>query len=70
MDRNLQVLRAAGAPVAELFLMAATVPAELLGLGPVKGALVAGAEADFAVYDDGLRCLATYLGGRRIAGAG
>ncbi len=66
MDRNLRLLRdAAGVGVADLFTMAAAVPAGLLGLTR-KGILAAGADADFAVYDSGLRCMATFVAGQRV----
>ncbi|CAA9275482.1 MAG: N-acetylglucosamine-6-phosphate deacetylase [uncultured Chloroflexi bacterium] len=66
MNRNLRLLRdTLDVPIADLFTMAAAVPAVLLGLTG-KGELKPGADADFAVYDDQLTCLATFIGGRQV----
>jgi N-acetylglucosamine-6-phosphate deacetylase len=66
MSRNLRLLRdTLGTPLADLFTMAAAVPAGLLGLEQ-KGTLAPGADADFAVYDAELRCLATFVGGEKV----
>ncbi|HEX2035333.1 MAG TPA: N-acetylglucosamine-6-phosphate deacetylase [Chloroflexota bacterium] len=66
MNRNLALLRdALGVSLDDLFTMAAAVPAGLLGLAGRKGVLAPGADADFAVYDAELRCLATFVGGRQ-----
>jgi N-acetylglucosamine-6-phosphate deacetylase len=70
MTRNLRLLRdTLGTPLADLFTMAAAVPAGLLGLAQ-KGALASGADADFAVYDAELRCLATFISGEKVYRAG
>jgi N-acetylglucosamine-6-phosphate deacetylase len=67
MNRNLRLLRdQLSVPVGHLFAMAAAVPARLLGLGERKGTLAPGQDADFAVYDDDLNCLATFVGGRQV----
>jgi N-acetylglucosamine-6-phosphate deacetylase len=66
MDRNLRVLRdRLGVQVDDLFTMAAAVPAGVLALAG-KGRLTPDADADFAVYDGELRCLATFVAGRRV----
>jgi N-acetylglucosamine-6-phosphate deacetylase len=66
ISRNLRLLRdRLGVPLPDLFHMAAAVPAQLLGL-PQKGILAAGADADFAIYDEDLTCLGTYVGGREV----
>ena len=49
--------------------MAACNPAALLAL-PNKGTLSPGKDADFAVYDEDLNCLATFVGGRQVYAAG
>jgi N-acetylglucosamine-6-phosphate deacetylase len=62
----LRVLRdRLGVGVDDLFAMAAAVPAGILSLA-AKGRLTPGADADFAVYDAGLRCLVTFVAGRRV----
>ncbi|MGI8424424.1 MAG: N-acetylglucosamine-6-phosphate deacetylase [Chloroflexota bacterium] len=69
MDRNLGLLRATLSIEHDaLFTMAATVPAALLGLA-LKGALFPGMDADFAAYNSELRCVATFIGGRRLPAA-
>jgi N-acetylglucosamine-6-phosphate deacetylase len=69
MDRNLRVLRdEVGIDPRVSLFSAAQVPASLLGLEG-KGRLAAGADADFAVYDADLRCIATYVSGRRVYAA-
>jgi N-acetylglucosamine-6-phosphate deacetylase len=66
MDRNLGLLRdSLGLPLYDLFTMAAAVPASLLGLTQ-KGSLAPGRDADFAVYDDALRCVATFVSGQPL----
>jgi N-acetylglucosamine-6-phosphate deacetylase len=66
MDRNLRRLRDdLGVAQDDLFVMGAAVPAGLLGL-PDQGAIRPGARADLAVYDSELRCLATFVAGRRV----
>ncbi len=66
MDRNLGLLRdALGLSPDDLFTMAAAVPAALLGLS-TKGTLAPGRDADFGIYDGALRCVATYVSGRRL----
>jgi N-acetylglucosamine-6-phosphate deacetylase len=70
LNRNLRLLRdQLGVPEEALFAMAAAVPAGLLGLA-AKGALAPGADADFAVYDAALNCLATFIAGRQVYRAG
>ncbi|MGH2350062.1 MAG: amidohydrolase family protein, partial [Chloroflexota bacterium] len=64
--RNLRLLRdQLNVPLDDLFTMAAAVPARLLGLDR-KGTLAPGVDADFAVYDAGLHCLATFVAGRQV----
>jgi N-acetylglucosamine-6-phosphate deacetylase len=66
MDRNLRLLRdELGVPLDDLFVMSAAVPAGLLGLSD-QGAVRPGCRADLAVYDAELRCLATFVAGRRV----
>lgn len=55
-------------PLDDLFMMAATVPARLLGHAR-KGSLRAGADADFAIFDVDLRCLATFVAGTQVFAA-
>ena len=63
MNRNLRLLRdRLGLALDDLFTMAAAVPAGLLEL-PGKGGLRAGADADLAVYDAELDCVATIVAG-------
>ncbi len=75
MDRNLRLLRdSLNLALDDLFTMAAAVPAGLLEHAG-KGVLRAGADADFALYDTGLDCVATVVGGdlvwqREAASAG
>ena len=69
MDRNLGLLRSTlGLELGALFTMASDVPAALLGLDR-KGSLAPGMDADFAVYDADLRCVATVIGGQRLPAA-
>lgn len=66
MDRNLGLLRdSLGLPLYDLFTMAAAVPAALLGLTG-KGSLAPGRDADLALYDDALRCVATFVSGQPL----
>jgi N-acetylglucosamine-6-phosphate deacetylase len=70
MDRNLRLLRTdLGISLDDLFVMSAGVPASLLGL-PDQGVVRPGARADLAVYDSELRCLATFVAGRRVHPSG
>jgi N-acetylglucosamine-6-phosphate deacetylase len=69
MSRNLRLLRdTLDVSLDHLFTMAAAVPARLLGLAG-KGALRPGADADFAIYDAGFTCQATFVAGRQVFGA-
>ena len=66
INRNLRLLRdALGLAAADLFAMAAAVPARLLTLHG-KGELRPGAAADFAVYDADLNCLGTFVAGEQV----
>jgi len=66
MNRNLRVLRdEAGIGIDDGFWMAGRVPALLLGLAS-KGTLGPNMDADFAIYDEDLTCLATFVGGRQV----
>ncbi|MBI3974714.1 MAG: N-acetylglucosamine-6-phosphate deacetylase [Chloroflexi bacterium] len=66
LNRNLCLLRdELGVPLEDLFTMAAAVPADLLELA-TKGGLTPGADADFAAYDAGLTCLATFVAGQQV----
>ncbi len=67
MNRNLRVLRdEVAVPWDQLFDMAAAVPARLLSIDARSGWLALGMDADFAVYDQDLNCLATFVGGRQV----
>jgi N-acetylglucosamine-6-phosphate deacetylase len=66
MNDNLRLLRDdLGVSLDDLFVMSAAVPAGLLGLSD-QGSVRLGARADLAVYDAKLRCLATFVAGRRV----
>ena len=67
MNRDLLLLRdRLHIPADHLFEMAAAMPARLLGLERCKGMLSPGMDADFAVYDHDLNCLATYVAGKQV----
>lgn len=66
MDRALRFLvEAAGYSLADAAAMCSTVPATELGLAG-QGRLSAGALADLAIFDDRLRLVATWIGGRPV----
>lgn len=66
LNRNLRLLRdTLGVPLDDLFTMAAAVPAGLLSLDG-KGMIAPGADADLAVFDAALDCLAAFVGGRQV----
>jgi N-acetylglucosamine-6-phosphate deacetylase len=51
LDRALRNIMALGVPLPEALAMLTANPAHVLGLGAVKGALVAGADADLVLLD-------------------
>lgn len=62
-----------GLSVGEAVSLASANPARVLGVEGRKGAIAPGRDADLAVLDDGLRCVATMVGGRwarELAGPG
>lgn len=56
-----------GVPLDEAARMAATYPAEFLGLGATHGRIARGYRADFTVVDAELRVIETWIGGDRRA---
>jgi N-acetylglucosamine-6-phosphate deacetylase len=54
-----------GVPLDEAARMAATYPADFLGLGKTHGRIEAGLRADFTVVDQDLRVMETWIGGVR-----
>lgn len=50
--------------------MATATPARIIGADARKGAVAPGRDADFAVLDDGLRVVATYVAGEQVYPAG
>ncbi|HET9819009.1 MAG TPA: N-acetylglucosamine-6-phosphate deacetylase [Rhodanobacteraceae bacterium] len=54
-----------GVPLDEAARMAATYPADFLGLGATHGRIAAGCRADFTVLDDALSVTETWIGGRQ-----
>jgi N-acetylglucosamine-6-phosphate deacetylase len=65
MDRAVRVaVEEALIPLPDALAMASTTPAELLGLGRVKGRIVPDADADVVVLDEGLHAVATMVAGR------
>lgn len=55
-------------PVPEALAMASANPARLLGIDHRKGAIAPGLDADLVILDDELRCLATMVAGKWVAG--
>jgi N-acetylglucosamine-6-phosphate deacetylase len=65
MDRAVRVAVAeAGIPLPDALAMASATPAELLGLGRVKGRIADGADADLVVLDAERRAIGTMVAGR------
>jgi N-acetylglucosamine-6-phosphate deacetylase len=58
-------VRLAGLPLEEAARMAATYPAEFLGLAPDHGRIAVGGRADFVLLDADLTARATWIGGAR-----
>jgi N-acetylglucosamine-6-phosphate deacetylase len=50
----------------EAVRLASTNPARVLRLAGRKGAVAAGADADFLVLDEALQVVETYVGGERV----
>ncbi|MGH8031766.1 MAG: N-acetylglucosamine-6-phosphate deacetylase [Luteimonas sp.] len=58
-------VRRLGVPLAEACRMAATYPAEFLGLGHERGRIAAGCRADLVVLDEQIIAAETWIGGER-----
>jgi N-acetylglucosamine-6-phosphate deacetylase len=62
--RNL--VRLCDVPLTDAVAMGSTTPAAAMGLGARKGKLVAGFDADLAVFDAALQPIATWIGGEAL----
>lgn len=63
------VVRLCQVPLVDAVYMAATTPAEAMGLGEQTGSLRAGLEADLAILDPSLRPVATWVAGEPVFAA-
>ena len=67
MDHNIRCLvQDVGVPVKDVFRMASTVPARVIGLDDRKGSLQVGKDADLTILDGNLEIAATFIGGREV----
>jgi N-acetylglucosamine-6-phosphate deacetylase len=57
------VVELCNVPLTDAVYMGSTTPAQAIGLGSTKGKLVAGFDADLAVFDAALQPIATWIGG-------
>jgi N-acetylglucosamine-6-phosphate deacetylase len=65
MDRAVRVaVEEAQIPLPDALAMASATPAELLGLGRIKGRIAEHADADLVLLDDELRAVGTMIAGR------
>ena len=56
-----------GAPIQDLFQMAATTPAKTIGIGHLTGSLVPGKWANIVILDENLKLQKVILRGEEVA---